>query len=231
MELVLKILLYIHIGAGMWALVVAPIAMVTEKGGKRHKLSGKIYFWAMTVSISTAIVIAVYKFIPFLLMVAVFSYYSVFQGYRTLFHKSLHLGRGIKTIDWVALAVNGLFNLAFVIWGFWHIYAGDWGFFAYLAVGFGFGGLAITRTNFKLFKTPPSDKNHWLFTHINGMVGGYIATLTAFSATTLSFLPGIVAWIWPTVIGAPLIAYWIRRYRKLLAEGKNLKDIVILDQD
>ncbi len=229
MESVIKILLYIHIGSGMWALVVAPIAMATKKGGHKHKISGKIYFWAMTISIFTAIVISVYKFIPFLLMVGVFSYYSVFNGYRTLYHKRLHLGKGINKLDWAALIINSLFNLSFTCWGIWQAISGEWGFFAYLAIGFGIGGLAISRSNYKIFKSPPTDKNHWLFTHINGMMGGYIATLTAFSATTLHFLPGLVAWIWPTILGAPLIGYWIRYYRKLLSEGKKVKEIVILE--
>src|SRR5207245_25025 len=48
----------IHISAGMLALGLAPVAMLTVKGGQAHRRWGKIYFWAMAVVASTAVILA-----------------------------------------------------------------------------------------------------------------------------------------------------------------------------
>ncbi len=229
MEVLMKFFLYLHIGSGILALVVAPLAMVVRKGGDRHKRWGRLYFWSMTVVVATALIISIYKFIPFLLMIAVFSYYSVLSGYRAIYHKQLHLGKGTTKLDWVALVINGVFNLCFIIWGGYQAIGGFQGFFAYLAIGFGLAGLNASYGNLKSFVSAPKDKNQWLYSHISGMMAGYIATLTAFSATVLNFIPDLVAWLWPTVIGSLFIGYWIRHYRKLLSQGKKPKEVLILD--
>jgi hypothetical protein len=49
-------------------------------------------------------------------------------------------------------------------------------------VPFIFGGTLLSgvKQDYKRFTIPPTEKNHWLLKHIVGMMGGYIATLTAF---------------------------------------------------
>jgi hypothetical protein len=46
------------------------------------------------------------------------------------------------------------------------------------------------------------------------MVGAYIAAVSAFSVVNLMFLPPIVRWLWPTVIGVPLLILTTNRYKK-----------------
>ena len=55
MDTTVKGILWIHVLAGTLALVVAPIALVTAKGGLTHRRWGKVYFWAMGVVAATAI--------------------------------------------------------------------------------------------------------------------------------------------------------------------------------
>ena len=56
----------------------------------------------------------------------------------------------------------------------------------------------------------------WLRWHISGMLGSYIALWTAFlvvgsrSIPILDQVPQIVLWIFPTIVGTPLI-YWVRK--------------------
>ncbi len=45
----MTVLRWIHIAAGALALGLAPLAMLTVKGGPAHRLWGKIYFWSMAV--------------------------------------------------------------------------------------------------------------------------------------------------------------------------------------
>jgi hypothetical protein len=54
----------------------------------------------------------------------------------------------------------------------------------------------------------------WWYQHMQGMVGAYIAAVSAFSAVNLYFLPPIIRWLWPTVVGSIGLSVWIRYYRK-----------------
>ncbi len=214
MELLIKSSLIIHIAAGITALLVAPIAMAVKKGGKAHARWGLIFFWTMTVIFVTALFLSTVKWIPFLLMIAVFSYYSVFSAYRWKFLKHLYNGKDqLRWFDWAALIINGLFNIAFVSWGLYLIIQGVSSAFPYLAIGFGFFGFRMSLRNYKLFKKK-HNATTWLFEHLGGMVGGFIATVTAFSAQILTFLPDFIQWAWPAMIGVPLINYWSRLYKK-----------------
>jgi hypothetical protein len=225
--MVQKILTYSHILAGVLSLVVAPIAMAVSKGGSIHRVAGKIFFWAMTWIFLTAIVLSVYyKWIPFLLMVSVVSYYLTVSGYRTLYQKQLPSGKGVLWYDWLVVIATGLFLLGFAAWGIYLWTNSQAGGGVFLILGFSLGGLLSVRGEIKAFITPPTDKNRWLYNHIGRMVGAFIASVTAFSTNVLTFIPGIWPWIWPTLVGTPLIIYWVRTYKKSLSEGKRITDLV-----
>lgn len=223
----IDILRWTHIVAGSVALVVAPVAMVVQKGGKTHRLFGKVFFWCMTWVFVTAVVMAFYHWIPFLLMIAFFSFYTVFAGYRTLYMKQLHRGQGVRWYDWISVIITGVVNILFIGYGILHLSANDIGMFSYLAIGFGIGGLMQAIGQLRSFLSPPN-ADHWLYNHIGNMIGGFIAATTAFSATVLAFIPGVMQWIWPTLVGLPFIVYWQRTYRKKIASGKRISELVEL---
>lgn len=221
MTAIFKIFLILHIVSGAISLLVAPVAMIVEKGGEAHRKWGRTFFWAMTIVFVTAVVLSIVSWNPFLLMIGVFSYYSIVSGYRWLYLKKRHLGQQPKTIDWVALVITTLFNICFVIWGIYMAVNNNYSIFAYLAIGFGLGGLMVAKGNLvKFLKHPP--KNAWIYEHIGGMIGGYIATVTAFSSQMMNFLPGWMQWIWPTLIGIPLMAYWIRKYKNKFERSNDV---------
>lgn len=47
----------------------------------------------------------------------------------------------------------------------------------------------------------------WLLRHLVGMSGAYIATVSAFAAVTLTFLPKPVSFIAPMLLGTPVIIW------------------------
>ena len=98
----IRSLLGVHIAAGSTAFLMAPLALATAKGGKAHRRWGKVYFWAMVVVASTALVLALYRPVLFLALVAVFSFYAAFSAYRVLFHKNLPQGGKVTWPDWGA---------------------------------------------------------------------------------------------------------------------------------
>ena len=78
-----KPLLYLHILAGFISLGVAYILLFIKKGNKRHKKLGMIYVYGMTTIFVTAIPLSLLReFNPFLFVVAIFSFYLAFSGYR-----------------------------------------------------------------------------------------------------------------------------------------------------
>lgn len=228
MEILIKGITLSHIAAGIISLIVAPIAMVVIKGGKVHRVSGIIFFWAMTWIFISAIFLSVYKWIPFLLMIAVFSYYSVVIGYRSIYQKQLHLGKGIIWYDWFTMFISGIFNIGFIGYGIFLAITQQLGFFAFLSIGFGLGGLLLVFGQLKSFLSPPIDKHRWLYAHIGNMTGGFIAAVTAFSTQVMVFMPGVLQWIWPSLVGVPLLSYWISSYRRKLNQKVRLVDLVEL---
>ncbi len=73
---VIQAIRWTHILAGFTAFFIAPIPLLTAKGGKTHRRWGQIYFWAMAVVAITAMVLALWLPILFLAFIAVFSFYK-----------------------------------------------------------------------------------------------------------------------------------------------------------
>src|SRR5580692_11992297 len=117
MERFLGIILVLHIIGGSTALVSGLLAMLTKKGGKNHRLSGKFYFGGMTAVFISAIILSIGHHSPFLLMVGFFSYYAVVRGYRILSLKKLGRGQQAKPLDWMIMAVAAVFILGLLWWG------------------------------------------------------------------------------------------------------------------
>lgn len=218
MEQLTKQLLIIHIAAGFVSLVTGLISIISSKGAKIHKKSGKIYFYSMTLVFVTAIIIASYRFNRFLFLIAFLSYYSVFAGVRKLKLKNLHKNQKPKWYDWTAGVINGFANLFFIGLGiFYSIKNGFFSGGALLSVGFGMGGLLISYVNLKPFIIKPNKSYHWYLSHIGNMLGGYIATSTAFLVTIngkFEIMDPFLGFALPSIIGVPLIVYWMRKTEK-----------------
>src|SRR5712691_10750914 len=101
LPLVIQAVRWTHILAGFTAFFIAPVPLLTAKGGKTHRRWGKIYFWAMAVMAATAMVLALWRPNMFLAFIAVFSFYFAFRRYRVLSRKRL-LGQGPSPLDWAA---------------------------------------------------------------------------------------------------------------------------------
>jgi hypothetical protein len=216
MTTTIRALLLIHVAAGMAALVLAPIAMVTVKGGPAHRRWGAVYYWAMAVVALTAVILAVWRPNPFLALVAVFSFYFAFRGRRVLGHKRPERGEGPTALDWVAAVGTAAASAALVVLGV--AQPGEvWVRLGTVAVVFGALGLALAGLDIRRFLRPPADRNAWWFSHMTGMLGSYVAAVSAFSVVNFTFLPTTVRWLWPTVIATPLIALWITYYRRRFA--------------
>jgi hypothetical protein len=206
----------LHIFCGMIALFVAPAAMLTAKGGRAHRRWGKTYFWMMAAVATTAMVMALYRPIIFLALVAIFSFYFALRGYRSILRKN----QGAEVMDWVAALIALAGSLGLVALGI-HPLAGEFLPAPAISITFGLFGIGISGIDIWKFFQPQSDRNAWWYSHMGGMLGSYIATVSAFSAVNFQFLPIVIRWLWPSAIGIPGIILWIGYYRKKFSRSPS----------
>ncbi len=207
----------IHILNGAVALVIAPLAMMTVKGGLWHRRWGKIYFWAMFGVAVTAVVMCFLRSGLFLFLVAIFSFYLALTGYRVLKRKKPEDRPGI--LDWcatVAMLVAGIFLIAS------GALEADLGSNRWVRIVFGAIGLLLSGSDIRRFFKPSMNKRAWWFEHMTRFLAAYIATVTAFSVVNFKFLPYLARWLWPTVIGVAGILIWRAYYKKQFARDLSV---------
>jgi hypothetical protein len=208
---------YLHIAAGFIGFFVAPVALAVRKGGAAHRRWGQVFFGAMVVAGLTAMVVAGMQilFMPlaagrsvalvFLFITAIFSLYLAAFGYRALYLKKLGEGQRPAWVDWLMVGV-GL--PVFSFFGYYGVRHG-------IVPAIVFGVAGVVRTGSQLWsyvrRTPPRPAQ-WLRNHISGFIGAYIAAVSAFSATSLHFIPWPWNFLWPTLLGVPYILWSQRRY-------------------
>ncbi|UPT66349.1 MAG: hypothetical protein M0D57_18045 [Sphingobacteriales bacterium JAD_PAG50586_3] len=216
MEKLLHTLIIIHIAGGALSLLSGILPMVVTKGNNTHRLFGKIFFAGMTVVFLTGFTVSLIKNLQFLFLISIFSYYLVASGYRSLYLKKLHRGQKPAVVDWLLNIVAGLFMAGMVVWGIYLIANGAISM-GIVSLVFGLVGVRGVYKSVNSFIKQPTSKILWIEGHIAGMVGGYIAAVTAFLVVNNDKyigLPGLVAWLLPTLLLVPLIIFWSRKYKK-----------------
>jgi len=214
----MRAFLAVHITAGFGAFILAPLALVSAKGGPAHRRWGKIYFWCMTVVAVTALVMSLYLPILFLALVAIFSFYSAFAAYRVLGQKAAWKGeRVVRPLDWVAAVICFAASAALALLGF--IRPELVQNLRIPAIVFGVVGMRIAGRAMWEFTHRPAEKMFWWYAHLQGMIGSYIAAWTAFCVVTIGPMLHGAWWIWvaPTAIGVPAIIATKAYYKKKFA--------------
>lgn len=209
MALIFKAALIIHILLGGVALFVAPAAMLTRKGGLWHRRWGKIFFWAITSVAITAVVLSLIRSGLFFLLVALFSFYLAFTGYRVLYRKTPQ--QRPSQADWTAASTMLLGSVVLIAYGVYSMLTSSIGI---VAIVFGVIGFLLAMADIRDFRHHPADKMAWWYSHMTRMLSAYIAAVTAFSVVNFKFLPPVPRWLWATAVGTVVIIVWTRYYRR-----------------
>jgi uncharacterized membrane protein len=216
----MHVLLGLHIVSGGGAFVLAPLALVTAKGGKAHRRWGATYFWCMAGVASTALIMAIWRPILFLALIAIFSFYTAFGAYRVLGQKAAWKGQSVVgALDWAAailcLGACGALVLFGVLWP--ELIQN----LRIPAVVFGLVGIRVSARAIWRFTHPPAEKMFWWYIHLQGMIGSYIAGWTAFCLVTLGPLLHGAWWLWlvPISFGLPAILVTTAYYRQKFRSG------------
>jgi len=152
------------------------------------------------------------------------------SGYRALYQKKLHEGQKPARWDLIVQGIAAVINGGLFIWGLVLLMLGHRDTLTILFLVFGLIGSLMVWRNLQRFYKRSHDKNEWFFAHMTGFLGGYIATVSAFSAVNFQQwfpgLPGWIAWLWPTILGTPMIVLWSSYYRKKFTKGRRARDVV-----
>ncbi len=224
------LLVVTHVAMGVTALLVAPVAMVVRKGGKAHRRWGWVFFWAMLVIFVTALALLAYRPNVFLFIISILSFYAVFSGTRSLRRKRPQRGQKATPLDWFGAAVALVAGAAFVLWGVLPLLgltAGEFPVsFSILGIVFGYFLAQMAVVDLRSFVTPSQDRNWWWYYHMDRMLSGYLAAVTAFMVQNVGpLLPGGLEWtVWvaPGVIGGVLVSRWIAYYKRLFGAKQSL---------
>ena len=202
------LLLSIHIAAGFCCLLAAFGAIFTAKGQTWHVRSGRVFFWGMVVVFVTALPMTLLRPNLFLFLVAIFSFHQALTGWRTARNRT---GRP-AWIDWAAAGVMTAAGAGMLVFGAVLLASGEMMGLVLLAFGGLGGGFGLSDWR-QLRRTPLTGKQR-IAVHLTRMLGGTIATVTAFVVTNFQFSPPFVLWLAPTVVLVPLIVYWNRAILK-----------------
>lgn len=215
-----------HVICGGTVLLLGLIQMFGKKGSKNHVLLGRIYVGAMWWICFTALtIISFYRFSAFLMVIAVLTFYASFTGLRVLRRKKIG---SEKWYDWAVAIITLLFGIGLVGYAI-NLYMNYPGneILALLCTIFGFFTFFNAFKDLRFFLKKHADsKTWWIRQHIGAMGGSYIAAVTAFAVQNPDlFMPGSsyqwILWILPTVIGNPIIARSIKKWKE--KEGPNLR--------
>ncbi|MDZ7773118.1 MAG: DUF2306 domain-containing protein [Balneolaceae bacterium] len=214
-------ILILHIAAGFAALLAGGVAIATKKGKGWHVTAGRIYFWSMAGVAGSALYLSVVRPNPFLLLISLFSFFLTWSGYRAIHWKNRTLQGPVRWFHRTLVPLFLLTGCLMVTLGAlaWLGISFHPALERLAAVLFVFGVIftVLAAAEFRHMIWPEtSGKFWWMYRHIGSMLGAYIATFTAFLVVNNTFLPELVAWVGPTALGTPLIAWWTRTWRTKL---------------
>lgn len=225
---ILEVLRWIHIPAGLLALAVFLVPLLTRKGSRTHRAVGWVFVNAMAVASVTAAALAVVRFIVrqqsgapltltsiagplFLLNVAALTGVSVHHGIAVLRRKSPTAAPPAWPVVLPAITLVALSIVTIVV----GVVTRDPVLLTLPVVGLFVGAqyaLSLRRA--------ASNPMWWWFQHMTGMFGGCIAAATAVLITNARHItptipaPQWLFWIAPTLVGLPALFIWQQVYRR-----------------
>lgn len=204
-----------HALAGSVALVSGIIAIFSKLLDTRHSMhvrSGKVFFYAMLVLTVTAFgLVATRTNLP-MFFVTIFSFYFAFTGWRFATNRR---GTPTATDRYIAIGMIG-FSAFMIAFGVFGMMTG--GVTAVILIVFGIIGILNSRRTYAAYREGGVTGKARIAEHLNFMIGGFIATLTAFIVINSPRVVGegnaalyILAWLLPTIVFVPIMMSWEKK--------------------
>jgi uncharacterized membrane protein len=215
MEWLLKVSIWVHVAAGITALLSGVLAYLFRKKKEKHKKAGKIYFLAMSIIFVTGVFLSVVKGLLFFFFIAVFTFYLALVAKRAFQLKGLLKGEKVSLTDYAIQIISGLTFIGLISLGVYaYAKSGSWN--AIIPVFFGAIGMSGVIQNLRLYRKVPEDKMFWLKIHVGNMMGSYIGAITAFLVNQSEYfpIPPYILWLAPTFIVLPLMRIELKKIGK-----------------
>lgn len=209
--MIFKIILTIHIISGFTGLLLGTLLLIRKKGDVIHKKLGKVFTLAM---ISTGLCAFYLSYVNpnlFLFIVGVFTIYLSISGYRMIHLKKAHLGQKPQIGDAFLTILMLISSMIFFYIGIKYVLAKQ--LFGIVYFLFGSISLRLCAVEYKAYTGKITDKLYGLKNHIGRMTGAYIAAFTAFLVINNTFLPAVLAWSLPGIIGGVIISKSIQKLK------------------
>ena len=203
--MVFNFLLIIHILCGSTGMICSTGAIASKKGSRPHKSFGRYFFYAMTGIFLTALPMAFLKSNTFLFLIAIFSYYLAYKGWRFARRHTQHISKS----DWIVCLTMLLASIIMIGMGLCKFNPNN--FESIVLIVFGLLGASFSFNDARLFYQGPISNTKRIAQHLGAMLGGTIAIYTAFLVTVIHYGPPIVLWLGPTLVFTPVIIYWTRK--------------------
>ena len=217
-----QFILALHVAGGTMGLIFGTTSAIAQKGGKLHKVSGKIFFYSLLLASLAALILSN---LPdhhnlFLFSVGGFTLYMIISGYRVVFLKRNNKKQipNHNFLDYCFQLFGGLFGL-FLLWmGINTVINGA--LFGIVPIIFGIICINFARIDFNLLYYKKPVPSFWLRNHIVRMMGAMIASYTAFLVVNVQIKANWILWLAPSLIGSILIAYFIRKFVPVIKSPK-----------
>lgn len=203
-------LLIFHVSTGFCAVAVGLAPILTRKGSRWHRLTGRAFVALMILLLACAWAMTALKPDPYFLGLSATASLTLFSGLRVLGRQRPDLRQGdrARPLDWIvtlAAAGIGLLMVSMAILG-----RGDAP--PQILIALAYGVLSLGGWDLWRFSRPldwPFSPQLWLYEHLWKMLGAYSAVLSAFSGNFLAVLPPPWSALWPTVLFQLLTVIWI----------------------
>jgi uncharacterized membrane protein len=212
-----KIVLVLHILSGFTSLLLGTVVLIRKKGDRIHKRIGLIFTAAMVSTGLCAFYLSYVHPNLFLFIVGVFTIYLAVSGYRMIQLKNAHLGQKPQLGDALLTIAMLICSALFYYIGIRYVLAKQ--VFGIVFLLFGSASLRLCYIEYKAYTGKVTDTLYGFKNHIGRMTGAYIAAFTAFIVVNNTFLPDVVAWSLPGIIGGIFIS---RSIQKLKSNPKNI---------
>ena len=209
-----------HVAAGVTAIVSGTVAIISMKGGGRHRRAGWAFMLAYVGLVGTAVIgIVVFEFRSFLAVATIASSYDVFAGYRSLRLR----GRRPQPVD-IGLSLLALLAPVIFVLATRALHK-PWSPALTWSVLGGLVGLA-TYDLFRMVLPQSWLDRVWLQEHLYKMMAAFIAAAATGAAT---IFPRWAPWsaLVPVIAGEVLTIYFLFAYKPSKARKEASSSPVI----
>lgn len=207
--MVFQIILVLHIISGSIGILLGTFILLRKKGDPLHRTTGKVFTIAMVSTGLCAFYLSIIHPNLFLFIVSVFTIYLSISGYRMIQLKKVHQGQKPQLFDTILTIVMVICSFLFFYRASKYLLAKEP--FGLVFALFGLVSIRLCYSEFKAYTGKVTDKKYWLKNHIGRMTGAYIAAFTAFLVVNNTFLPPILAWSLPGIIGGIFISKTLKK--------------------